>query len=158
VPMAVGPIKTEQHSTRLVIYRNASAMRLDAPDRCPLAFYFLRVTTAAIAALQSSPKLVMASLMQATFWIRRRSVLHCFCTSARHVFPAAATSANLALHTSERSATCSLTQVAIRRFPGSMLAQTFLISAAQAPTSDCAIALDTRRNDKVAQIDKIFSI
>jgi len=34
----------------------------------------------------------------------------------------------------------------------------FLISAAQAPTPDCAIALDTRRNDKVAQIDKIFSI
>jgi hypothetical protein len=25
-------------------------MPLDAPDRCPLAFYFLRVTTAAIAA------------------------------------------------------------------------------------------------------------
>jgi hypothetical protein len=39
-----------------------------------------------------------------------------------------------------------------------MLAQTFLISAAQAPTPDRAIALDTRRNDKVAQIDKIFSI
>jgi hypothetical protein len=39
-----------------------------------------------------------------------------------------------------------------------MLAQTFLISVAQAPTPDCAIALDTRRNDKVAQIDKIFSI
>jgi hypothetical protein len=40
-----------------------------------------------------------------------------------------------------------------------MLAQTFLISAAQAPTPpDCAIALDTRRNDRVAQIDKIFSI
>jgi hypothetical protein len=52
-------------------------MPLDAPDRCPLAFYFLRVTTAAIAALQSSPKLVRASLMQATFWMRRRSVLHC---------------------------------------------------------------------------------
>jgi hypothetical protein len=39
-----------------------------------------------------------------------------------------------------------------------MLAQTFLISAAQVPTRVCAIALDTRRNDKVAQIDKIFSI
>jgi hypothetical protein len=39
-----------------------------------------------------------------------------------------------------------------------MLAQTFLISAAQAPTPDCAIALDTRRNDRVAQIDEIFSI
>jgi hypothetical protein len=39
-----------------------------------------------------------------------------------------------------------------------MLAQTFLISAAQAATPDCAIALDTRRDDTLAQIDKIFSI
>jgi hypothetical protein len=39
-----------------------------------------------------------------------------------------------------------------------MSAQTFLISVAQESTPDCAIALDTRRNDKVTQIDKIFSI
>jgi hypothetical protein len=39
-----------------------------------------------------------------------------------------------------------------------MLAQAFLISASQAPKRDCAIALDTSRNDKAAQIDKIFSI
>jgi hypothetical protein len=44
----------------------------------------------------------------------------------------------------------------MRRFPGSMLAQAFLISSAQAP--NCAIALDTSRNDKAAQTDKIFSI
>src|SRR5262249_15073226 len=122
----------------------------------PACFYFWRVTTAATAALQWSPRLERAFLMQATFWMRPRSVPHCFSTSARHVFPAAATSANLALHTSERSVTCSLRQVAMRRFPGSMLAQAFLISSAQAP--NCAIALDTSNNDKAAQTDKIFSI
>ena len=74
--------------------------------------------------------------MQATFLMRRLSVPHCFSTSARHVFPAAATSANLALHTSERSVRRSLRQAAIRRFPGSMSAQTFLMSAAQAPTRE----------------------
>src|SRR5262245_49255278 len=101
----------------------------------------------------------MASLMQATFWMRRRLVLHCcFSTSARHVFPAATTLANLSLHASERSAKCSFTQVAIRRFPGLMLAQTFLISAAQAPTLDCAIALDNKMNDTESQIEKISSI
>ena len=160
----------QERTQGFVIRRNASAMPLDAPDRCPLAFYFLRVTTAAIAALQSSPKLVMASLMQATFLMRRRSVLHCFSTSARHVFPAAATGANLALHTSERSATCSLRQVAMRLPQGLMSLQTFLISALQAPipdfaapadcapTLDCAIAPDTKSNDRVAQIGKSFSI
>jgi len=40
-----------------------------------------------------------------------------------------------------------------------MLPQTFLMSATQAPTPlVCAIATDTKRNDKVALIDKIFSI
>ena len=90
------------------------------------------------------------------FLDRPRSEPHCFSTSARHVFPAAASAANLALHTSERSVTCSLRQVAMRRFPGSTLAQAFLISSAQAP--NCAIAVDTSRNDKTAQSDKIFSI
>jgi hypothetical protein len=37
-----------------------------------------------------------------------------------------------------------------------MLAHAFLISSAQAPV--CAIALDTSRKDKAAQIAKIFSI
>jgi len=95
--------------------------------------------------------------MHVTFWVRRVLVPHCFSTSARHIFPAAAISA-IHLHTSERSATRSLRQVAMRRFPGSMLPQAFLISAAQAPRPDRAIALETKRNDTVAQIDKIFSI
>ena len=120
--------------------------------------YSLRVTTAAIAALQSSPSFVRASLTQATFWMRRRTVPHCPSTSVRHVFPAAATSASLALHTSERSVRCSLTQAAIRLLPGWMLAQAFFISASQAPNRDCANAPETSRNDKAAQIDKIFSI
>jgi hypothetical protein len=34
----------------------------------------------------------------------------------------------------------------------------FFLSAAQAPERDCAIALDTSRKVKAAQIDKIFSI
>ena len=46
----------------------------------------------------------------------------------------------------------------MRRPPGSMLPQTFLMSATQAPTPpDAAIAPDMKRNDKVALIDKIFS-
>ena len=100
---------------------------MDAAWPANACFYFLRAATAATAALQSSLRLERAFLMQATFWIRRRSVPHCCCTSVRHVFPAAATSANLALHTSERSVTCSLRQVAMRRFPGLMLAQVFYI-------------------------------
>ena len=130
-----------------------------------LAFYFLLVTTAAIAALQSSPRLARASLMQVTFWMRPLVPHCCFSMSALHVFLAAATSANLVLHASERSATRSLRQVAMRLPPGLMSPQTFLISALQAPIPDfrsrppdCAIAPDTKRNDKAAQIDKIFSI
>ena len=47
----------------------------------------------------------------------------------------------------------------MRRPPGSMLPQTFLISATQAPAPpDCAMAPDTKRNDKAALTDKIFSI
>ena len=112
-------------------------------------FYFLRVATAATAALQSSLKLERAFLMQATFWMRRRSVPHCFSTSARHVFPAAATSANLALHTSESSVPCTLSSHAeVTRFD---VGAGFFISSAQAP--NCAIALDTSRNDILRLIE-----
>jgi hypothetical protein len=125
---------------------------------CPFFFYFLPVTTAAIAALQSSPRLARAPRMQVTFWMPPLAAHCCFSMSARHDFPAAATSASLALHTSERSATRSLRQVATRPPPGLMVPQAFLISAAQAPRPDCAVALDTKMSDKAAQINKGFSI
>ena len=73
------------------------------PDRCPLAPYFLLVTIATTAALQSSPRLAMAFLMQVTFCMRPLVPHCCFSMSPLHVFLAAATSANLVLHTSERS-------------------------------------------------------
>src|SRR5262245_31175592 len=97
--------------------------------------------------------------MQATFWIYRVTVLHCFSASARHAFTAAATSANLLLHASERFVRFSLTQVAIRPPPGSTLAQAFLMSAAQAPVDPvCAIALDTNKKINAAEVDRTLSI
>ena len=76
--------------------------------------------------------------MQVTFWMRPLVPHCCFSMSALHVFLAAATSAILALQASERSATRSLRQVAMRLPPGLMSPQTFLISALQAPTPDFA--------------------
>ena len=81
-----------------------------------------------------------APRMQVTFWMPPLEAHCCFSMSARHVFLAAAISASLALHTSEMSATRSLRQVAMRPPPGLMVPQAFLISAAQAPRPDCAIA------------------
>ena len=71
--------------------------------------------------------------------------------------PLAANSANLDLQTSERSTRRSLRHAAMRPFSGSILPQTFLISAAQAPTPDCASAPDTKRNDKVAEKNTYFT-